>query len=188
MVYFAPAALALLALTPVIGAVAVPDTSVGVSSAGEVERFSFVKWVDDMIANPGGTHLSPEQAYEAWQTTVANATEPDGTLHKRLRCNNIPGGEASVPDAVKCINHLAGLGTTPCVVTVKSRFATSGNAKSGALEREWILTPRTGDEHVARAAGAVMDACWRADNTVQGDEFAWGNGNIAVHIVKAGLF
>jgi hypothetical protein len=43
-------------------------------------------------------------------------------------------------------------------------------------------------EHIARAAGAVMDACWRADNTVQGDEFAWGNGNIAVHIVKAGLF
>ena len=79
--------------------------------------------------------------------------------------------------------------------------------RSGALEREWRLSPRTGEcfsfllfdgtpseltflfsEHVARAAGAVMDACWRADNTVQGDEFAWGNGNIAVHIVKAGLF
>jgi hypothetical protein len=43
-------------------------------------------------------------------------------------------------------------------------------------------------EHIARAAGAVMDACWRADNTVQGDEMAWGNGNIDVHIVKKGRF
>jgi hypothetical protein len=76
MVNFAPATLAVLALTPVIGALAVPDTSVGTRSADEIERFSFVKWVDDMIANPGGTHLSPEQAYEAWQRTVANATEP----------------------------------------------------------------------------------------------------------------
>ncbi|KAH6856685.1 hypothetical protein B0I37DRAFT_80641 [Chaetomium sp. MPI-CAGE-AT-0009] len=187
MVNFAPATLAVLALTPVIGALAVPDTSVGIRSAGEVERFSFVKWVDDMIANPGGTHLSPEQAYEAWRTTVANATEPDGTLHKRLRCNNIAGGEASVPDAVHCINHLAGLGTTPCVVTVKSRFATWGNAEIWGIGAG-MATHSSYCEHVARAAGMVMDACWRADNTVQGDEFAYGNGNIAVHIIKAGIF
>jgi hypothetical protein len=83
MVNFASAALAILALTPVIGAVALPDTTVAASSAGEVERFSFVKWVDDMIANPNGTHLSPEQAYEAWQTTVVNAPEPGRhTIHK----------------------------------------------------------------------------------------------------------
>ncbi len=76
MVNFALPTLAVLALTPVIGAVAVPDTSAGASSGGEVERFSFAKWVDDIITNPNGTHLSPEQAYEAWQTTVANATKP----------------------------------------------------------------------------------------------------------------
>jgi hypothetical protein len=80
MVNFALPTLAVLALTPVIGAVVVPvvvpDTSVGASSETEVEGFSMTKWVDDIIANPNGTHLSPEQAYEAWQTTVINATEP----------------------------------------------------------------------------------------------------------------
>jgi hypothetical protein len=76
MVNFAVPTLAVLALTPVIGAVAVPNTDLEVRSEGEVERFSFAKWVDDIIAKPNGTHLSPEQAYEAWQTTVANATEP----------------------------------------------------------------------------------------------------------------
>ena len=55
--------LAVLALTPVIGPIAVPDTNAGASSEGEVERFSFAKWVDDIIANPNGTRLSPEQAY-----------------------------------------------------------------------------------------------------------------------------
>jgi hypothetical protein len=33
-----------------------------------------------------------------------------------------------------------------------------------------------------------MDACWRADNTVQGDGNAWGNGNIGVVIVKKGIY
>jgi hypothetical protein len=80
MVNFALPTLAVLALTPVIGAVAVPvpapDTSIEASSEAEVEGFSITKWVDDMITNPNGTHFSPEQAYEAWQTTVINATEP----------------------------------------------------------------------------------------------------------------
>lgn len=46
----------------------------------------------------------------------------------------------------------------------------------------------SGSEHVARAGGLIMDACTEPDNTVQGDEYAWGNGNIAVHIVKKGIF
>lgn len=146
MVNFALPTLALLALMPVIGAVAVPDSSVTNIARSEaadapVERFSFAKWVDGIIADPNGTHLTPEQAIEAWERTVVNATtettteasrsssSSNGTLHKRLRCNNIWGGEAPVPDAVQCINHLAGLGTTPCVVQVESRFATYGNAE-----------------------------------------------------------
>ncbi|KAK4148498.1 hypothetical protein C8A00DRAFT_19683 [Chaetomidium leptoderma] len=191
MVNFAFPTLAVLALTSAVGAVAVPETSAGASSEGEVERFSFVKWVDDIIANPKGTHLSPEQAYEAWQATVVNATEPAGTLHKRVRCNNIEGGSAPAPDAVRCINHLAALGTKPCKVTVKSRFATFGNAEiwgvgAGSKTHSSELTFLC-SEHIARAAGKVMDVCWRADNTVQGDEMAWGNGNIDVHIVRKGI-
>ena len=27
-----------------------------------------------------------------------------------------------------------------------------------------------------------MDRCWRADNTVQGYNTAWGNGDLAIHI------
>jgi hypothetical protein len=88
MINFTLPTLAVLALTPVIGAVVVPvvvpDTSVGASSETEVEGFSMTKWVDDIIANPNGTHLSPEQAYEAWQTTVANATEPGRHINSLL--------------------------------------------------------------------------------------------------------
>ncbi len=75
MINLAGLILAALALSPMIGAVTVPDTNTGLTSEAEVERFSFAKWVDDIIANRNGT-LSPEQAYEQWQTTVANAVEP----------------------------------------------------------------------------------------------------------------
>lgn len=37
---------------------------------------------------------------------------------------------------------------------------------------------------VARGAGFVMDHCTRADNTVQGGEMAYGNGNMEVWIRK----
>ncbi|KAK4171442.1 hypothetical protein QBC36DRAFT_199344 [Triangularia setosa] len=188
MVNFALPTLAILALTPIIGAAAVPDTTSVAPTVSEdqvVERFSFAKWVDDIVA--GRPHLSPEGAVEAWERTVINATEPSGTLHKRLRCNNIPGGEAPVPDAVQCINHLAALGTTNCVVTISSRFATYGNAEIWGFGAG-MATHSSWCQHIARAAGLVMDACWRADNTVQGDEMAWGNGNIDVHIIKKGKF
>ncbi|KAK3990705.1 hypothetical protein QBC44DRAFT_393990 [Cladorrhinum sp. PSN332] len=184
MVNFALPTLALLALTPVIGAVAVQPRA---EEATQAEPFSFVKWVDEIAANPNGTHLSPEQAYQEWERTVLNATETEGALHKRLRCNNIPNASAPVPDAVQCINYLASLGTKPCKVTIESRFVVWGNAEIWGIGAG-MATHSSYCEHIARAAGLVMDNCWRADNTVQGDEMAWGNGNIAVHIIKKGAF
>ncbi|KAK4203625.1 hypothetical protein QBC40DRAFT_293742 [Triangularia verruculosa] len=190
MVNFTLPTLALLAMTPVIGAVAVPATTSAPSSASELaqqptERFSFAQWVDDIIANR--PHLSPAEAIEAFERTVLNATDGDALAKRAPRCNNIPGGEVPAPHAVECINHLAGRGSTPCVVTIKSRFATFGDAEIWGVGAG-RATHSSSCEHVARAGGMIMDACWRADNTVQGDEFAWGNGNIDVHIVKKGLF
>lgn len=138
MVNFALPALVLVALTPIIGAVAVPAessvTNTVVQDQVVEERFSFAKWVDDIIANK--TTLSPEQAYEAYERTVLNATEPSGTLNKRVpRCNNIPHGRVLASDAVKCINYLASLGATPCVVRVSVRFAQCGNAEMWGVGR-----------------------------------------------------
>ncbi|KAK4185781.1 hypothetical protein QBC35DRAFT_533907 [Podospora australis] len=194
------ATVAILALTPVISALAVPEPApspigLAVRSDAEVEvqPFSFVQWVEGIIANPDGDNLTPEEAVEAWEA-ANNATENkvkrDTTewtrdtglvpLHKRVSCNNILNSQAWAPDAVLCINYLARLGTTPCVVNGFSQFCRQGHAimvgvTSGGVHSSWC-------QHIARAGGLIMDACWRADNTVQGSEYAWGNGNIAVHI------
>ena len=64
MVQFTLPALALLALTPIIGAAPAP----GANPEGGI--FSFEKWVDGIVANPSGDHLSPEQAIAAYEASV----------------------------------------------------------------------------------------------------------------------
>ena len=52
------AAVAVLALSQAVGAIPTANT---------VEpRFSFVEWVDSIIANPDGDHLTPEEAVAAF--------------------------------------------------------------------------------------------------------------------------
>jgi len=58
MVNPAFAALAVLALSHIVGAF--PTASTAKSS------FSFVDWVDGIIANPDGEHLTPEEAVAAF--------------------------------------------------------------------------------------------------------------------------
>ncbi|KAK4226757.1 hypothetical protein QBC38DRAFT_365764 [Podospora fimiseda] len=192
MVNFIFSTLAFLALTPVVTAVSVPDATNTTSVTTQVEQpFSISQWVEEIIANPNGTHLSAEQAWETYKTTVVDNPQPAGTLQKRVRCN-IQRESAPAPDAVKCIEYLAGLGTTRCEVTLLVRFAVWGNAEIVGVSNEIRNgKPVTHSSHcndIARAAGKIMDNCWRADNTVQGDESAWGNGNIRVHIARKGSY
>jgi hypothetical protein len=72
MVNTAVAALALLAVGQAVGAVptagALPPT------------FSFVDWVDQIIADPDGDHLSPEEAVVAFYAAASSSSPSSGTL------------------------------------------------------------------------------------------------------------
>lgn len=46
--------------------------------------FSFAQWVEDIIANPAGAHLSPSEAVEAKNAAVAKSTSP---FQKRVNCD-----------------------------------------------------------------------------------------------------
>jgi hypothetical protein len=37
-------------------------------------------------------------------------------------------------------------------------------------------------QNMARAAGKIMDKCTRADQTVNGVDYSFGNGNIAIQL------
>ncbi|WYZ36480.1 hypothetical protein EsH8_XV_000033 [Colletotrichum jinshuiense] len=183
MVNFALSVVAVLSVLAPIVKAAPAATQVG----DAVEVFSFVKWVDGIIANPNGDNLTPEEAVQAWRKSI-NATQSvvastvDSHLQKRVSCNTIAGTEAYVPDAVTCINYLASLGGQACVVSeARSIFCTAGNAQISGV-RGISIPVSSSCNDVARGAGYVMDACTRADNLVQGSEFAYGNGNLLVWI------
>ncbi|KAJ0314179.1 hypothetical protein Brms1b_007144 [Colletotrichum noveboracense] len=118
---------------------------------------------------------------------VTEEATPDwdyGRVRKRATCNTIAGTQASVADAVSCINYLAGLGSTSCVVSnAKSHFCTIGNAQITGVTSGSIPAASSCND-VARGAGYIMDACTLKDNTVQGSEFAYGNGDLLVWIRK----
>ncbi|KAF6827640.1 hypothetical protein CMUS01_08915 [Colletotrichum musicola] len=179
MVNFALSALAALALAQLTGAAPTQKEET-------VELFSFGKWVDGIIANPDGNNLTPEEAVKAWKASInetAAAADGENALQKRYACNTRPNNEASVPDAVWCINDIARRGSAPCSVPGIVDFCIHGNARVwGARGGAFPTSSACND--VARGAGFVMDHCTRADNTVQGNEFAYGNGNLLVWITR----
>jgi hypothetical protein len=54
------------------------------STAPAAADFSFAQWVEDMIADPAGAHLSPAEAVEAKNAAVAASLSP---LRKRINCD-----------------------------------------------------------------------------------------------------
>lgn len=70
----------LLALST--SAAAAPSTSTST-------EFTFVQWIEDIIADPAGDHLSPEEAVAAKNAAMSN------TLQKRVNCDQ-PWGSANV--------------------------------------------------------------------------------------------
>ncbi|KAG8170183.1 hypothetical protein KVR01_000928 [Diaporthe batatas] len=92
---FAPHALVALALSALVAAV--PTTS-------STTPFSFVQWVEDIIANPDGDHPSPEEA------VAMKAAEGSHPIVKRANCNlNFPRADGN--GAAYCLGYLAGLGS-----------------------------------------------------------------------------
>ncbi|KAK1965919.1 hypothetical protein LY78DRAFT_79406 [Colletotrichum sublineola] len=179
MVNFALPALAALALAQLTGATPVATQS------SAVEVFSFSKWVGGIIANPDGDNLTPDEAVEAWHESLnktSAAPTGENLLQKRFYCNTIPDTEAYIPDAVACINQLARRQGQECRVDTVTVFCVIGRAQITGVRGGNVQSTSSDCNDVARGAGFVMDHCSRADNTVQGAEYAYGNGNLLVWI------
>lgn len=54
------------------------------SAAAAAADFSFAQWVEDIISDPSGAHLSPSEAVEAKNAAVAASTSP---FEKRVNCD-----------------------------------------------------------------------------------------------------
>ena len=67
-------ALALLALS--VSAAAVPAAN------PPAAPFTMTQWIEGIIADPAGDHLTPEEAVAAWNATRASA----GSLDRRASC------------------------------------------------------------------------------------------------------
>ncbi|EXF83041.1 hypothetical protein CFIO01_06213 [Colletotrichum fioriniae PJ7] len=204
MVQVALSSVTLLFLVALAATSPAPLTnSRGVVAVGD---WSWEYWVETIIADPESA-LSVDEALEAaaksaaahesWSLissnhlgldvragcTHANMIPADGSLEERqeqfLVCND---GKPSAwaPDAVTCINYLAGLNAN-CGTRTATAMCTAGNAQivgsgSGAGEVS------TNCNNVARTAGRIMDRCWRSDNTVQGGMPAYEQGAMWVYV------
>ncbi|KAH6838477.1 hypothetical protein B0I37DRAFT_386987 [Chaetomium sp. MPI-CAGE-AT-0009] len=156
-----------------------------VAPAVVTSDFSFADWVEQLIANPDGA-MTPDQVVEAYNTAFnSTGTEHNkrGDLTKRVSCNEKPGTEAPVSAAVACINYLASLGQQKCECQSYKQFCSLGGGQ---------ITGQSGVNHVtvacndiARAGGKIMDSCTRADNTVQGSEFAIGSSTLLIRIHRS---
>ncbi|RYP52720.1 hypothetical protein DL768_002149 [Monosporascus sp. mg162] len=121
-------------------------------------------------------------------TNAAPTTDADSATVKRQRgvsCfdTDNENERASLSGAVECINYLASLGDTPCSASVGgTAFCNRPGVQITGIADTWqgAVSPCN---NVARAAGAILDRCSRpGDNTVKGQNPAWGNGDLLVDI------
>ncbi|KAF1944803.1 hypothetical protein EJ02DRAFT_509979 [Clathrospora elynae] len=151
-----------LALAAMVAAVPAPDSEAPIVHSD----FSFVEWVDTLIADPENA-LSPEEA-------IAAFTASSASLSKRQtfgNCQQLSQYPASIPDAVWCINNLAARGQAGqnCnvdgygILQVKHGKAQIHTVKGGNSPLKSVNC-----NGIARAGGMVMDRCTRGDNTVTG--------------------
>ncbi|KAJ4342408.1 hypothetical protein N0V87_001026 [Didymella glomerata] len=144
-------------------------------------EFTFAQWIEDIIADPTGDHLSPEEAVAAKNAAVAS-----NTLGKRINCDQ-NWGRANANDAASCLSDLArkGAAGTRCVVG-NDQFGVQmcriGNAQVAASKSERSAQGANCND-VARTGGLVFDSCWRSDGTVKGSEICVGNRLMQVNIL-----
>lgn len=87
MVSFTFCTLATLALSACVAAI--PDAAACDRAVNSTATFTFSEWIEGIIANPGGEHLTPLEAVEA--KNVAIAGSPDLPLSKRYNCDQTWG-------------------------------------------------------------------------------------------------
>lgn len=74
---------------------------VAVCQSAAAPRFSFASWVEDIIANPDGNHLSAEEAIAAFYASApsggtSRATGLFGLQRRDVACNEVAKTEAPV--------------------------------------------------------------------------------------------
>ncbi|KAL2153599.1 hypothetical protein VTH82DRAFT_4754 [Thermothelomyces myriococcoides] len=153
--------------------------------------FSFEQWVEDIIANPD-TAASVEEAVAAAE--AAEVVGRAGGLLARddadaVDCNREPRGwkRTSAQEAAACIDELARRGGNGEVCAIgqgklSAQFCRRGSAQIAGSK---AVQSRQGVNcnDVARTAGLIFDACWRADETIVGSRIRWNNGNIQIGIL-----
>ncbi|KAJ3540625.1 hypothetical protein NM208_g2695 [Fusarium decemcellulare] len=135
-----------------------------VTTLPAAQPFSVESWVNDIIVNTNGNHLSPEEAAKQYSQPT------EGSLDKRATCH----------DTAYAAANLAGKGETACVIAgAPLRFCEIGGAAIDGFVPAGAEGTQAPCSEVARAAGRIMDTCFRADNTVKGWEAV---GKIVVHL------
>ncbi|KAL2852599.1 hypothetical protein BJX68DRAFT_265489 [Aspergillus pseudodeflectus] len=77
--------------------------------------FSFETWVNGIIADPEGDHLSPAEAVAAAQDAAAlEKRSGDLTARESISCNDSGKPKASLQDASDAISQLARRGNANC--------------------------------------------------------------------------
>ncbi|ORY13955.1 hypothetical protein BCR34DRAFT_613085 [Clohesyomyces aquaticus] len=169
---------AALALT--VSVAAVPTAS----NAAAAAPFTFSQWIEDIIANPDGQHLSPEEAVAAKNAAVGAESPANPLLKRKPNCDGF--GHANAKNAASCLDYLAKKGAkgTKCEVKQPTQsFCKIGNAEIiGSVSNHYPQSVNCND--VARTGGKIFDSCWRADDTVGGAEWCINNNVIYVILSK----
>jgi hypothetical protein len=113
---------------PILTLLALSASTVAIPTTGTTSgtTFTFAQWIEDIIANPGGNHLTPEEAVAAKKAAIAttnplNARAPrcDGLgwprANVRFKSSCKPSFHADnvyfqANDAAACLQYLANKG------------------------------------------------------------------------------
>ncbi|CRK29029.1 hypothetical protein BN1723_006875 [Verticillium longisporum] len=158
---------------PILSLLAVAQ-AVAIPSGSEASAFSFEQWVEDIIASPDGKHLSPEEAIDAHLAYI-NGTDVNllesRALEKRVTCwtSSTSPPPAWTPSHVS-ITWPASEAGAALFYQYGQLFRRCGNARIYGTTGGSQSLPVTDICNVARAAGRVIDSCYRSDNTVRGSE------------------
>ncbi|KAF2996618.1 hypothetical protein E8E13_001820 [Curvularia kusanoi] len=164
--------------TLLVSALAALSTSVAAAPSPAAD-FSFAQWIEDIIADPNGSHLSPAEAVKAKDAAVAAASP----LQKRANCDH-DWARANANDASACLSDLArkGAAGTQCALQqyqFSAQMCRIGNAQVVGSKGE-AKAESVSCSDVARTGGKIFDSCWRSDNTIMGSEHVKDNFQINI--------
>ncbi|KAH7138698.1 hypothetical protein B0J11DRAFT_500900 [Dendryphion nanum] len=174
MVRFSIVALSLLAMC--ISVTAIPSLS-----TSSTAPFTFAQWIEDIITNPDGDHLTPEEAVAAKNAAEASRNP----LTKRAWCQET-FTSANANDAAACLNDLARKSAAGVYCEVGWNQSNIQMCRIGSAEivgsKVDIAAQGANCNDVARTGGLIFDSCWRADNTVKGSEICISNNRLQINI------